>query len=212
MTHTHHRTGPLEELKKEFTVLITSSKFVKYDNEPASVKKALEILVKHEPINYGNMAVGNRYLKDKEEILSKFRETCNVILAVFDSDEKVKKVLKELKEADLGLSVVVSGVYEEIFKLLSEVGLSPHTINLSLGVWGKTEKLPPQEVLEITTMCGHGMVSPYHVNKMISEIEKGKLSPESAVIDLARPCICGIVNTKRAEESLRRLIKKYRKS
>lgn len=91
---------------------------------------------------------------------------------MYDSEEKVKKVLKELKEVDLGLSVVVSGFYEEIFKLLSEVGLSPHTVNLSLGVWGRTERLPPQEVLEITTMCCHGMISPYHVNKMIKEIER----------------------------------------
>ncbi|MEM2158456.1 MAG: hypothetical protein QXZ10_04230 [Sulfolobales archaeon] len=212
MTHTHHRIGPIDELKKEFIVLVTSSKFVKYDDEPSKVKKALEILVKHEPVNYGNMAVGNRYLKDKEEILSKFREACNVVLAIFDNEEKVKKVLKELKEANLGLSVVVSGVYEEIFKLLNEVGLSPHTINLSLGVWGNTGKLPSHEVLEITTMCGHGMISPYHVNKMVREIERGKLSPEAASIDLARPCICGIVNNKRAEEVLRRLVQRYRKS
>ncbi|MCX8186969.1 MAG: hypothetical protein N3G48_07705 [Sulfolobales archaeon] len=54
------------------------------------------------------------------------------------------------------------------------------------------------------------MLSPYHVNKMLSEVRKGRISYESAAVDLARPCICGIVNTKRAEEALRKLIKKYK--
>jgi hypothetical protein len=38
---------------------------------------------------------------------------------------------------NLGLSVTVSGLIEEIFDICKELGIKPHSINLSLGVWGK---------------------------------------------------------------------------
>ncbi len=209
MTHTHHRVGSIESLKKDFVVLVMASRLIKYEDEVGKFRKVMEILRKYNPVNLGNMVVGNKYWRDEEDIRSKFREYGNIVHGVYTSVEQVKEVLEELKEVDLGLSVVVTGVYEEVFKILKEVGLKPHTINLSLGVWGRTEKLPPKEVLEITTMCGHCMVSPSLVMKMISEIKKGRLSPASAAVELARPCVCGVFNVKRAEELLRKLISKY---
>jgi len=209
MTHTHHRVGSIESLKKDFVVLVMASRLIKYEDEVGKFRKVMEILRKYNPVNLGNMVVGNKYWRDEEDIRSKFREYGNIVHGVYTSVEQVKEVLEELKEVDLGLSVVVTGVYEEVFKILKEVGLKPHTINLSLGVWGRTEKLPPKEVLEITTMRGHCMVSPSLVMKMISEIKKGRLSPASAAVELARPCVCGVFNVKRAEELLRKLISKY---
>jgi len=209
VTHTHHRVGPIESLKKDFVVLVMASRHIKYEDEVGRFRKTMEILRKYNPVNLGNMVVGNKYWRDEEDIVSRFREYGNIVHGVYASAEQVKEVLKELKDANLGLSVVVTGVYEEVFKILKEVGLRPHTINLSLGVWGRTEKLPPKEVLEITTMCGHCMVSPSLVMKMVSEIKKGRLSPASAAIELARPCVCGVFNVKRAEELLRKLVSKY---
>ena len=209
MTHTHRRVGSIESLKKDFVVLVMASRLIKYEDEVGKFRKVMEILRKYNPVNLGNMVVGNKYWRDEEDIRSKFREYGNIVHGVYTSVEQVKEVLEELKEVDLGLSVVVTGVYEEVFKILKEVGLKPHTINLSLGVWGRTEKLPPKEVLEITTMRGHCMVSPSLVMKMISEIKKGRLSPASAAVELARPCVCGVFNVKRAEELLRKLISKY---
>jgi len=209
MTHTHHRIGPIESLKKDFVVLVMASRLIKYEDEVGKFRKVMEILRKYNPVNLGNMVVGNKYWRDEEDIRSKFREYGNIVHGVYISAEQVKEVLEELKEVNLGLSVVITGVYEEVFKILKEVGLKPHTINLSLGVWGRTEKLPPKEVLEITTMCGHCMVSPSLVMKMVGEIKKGRLSPASAAVELARPCVCGVFNVKRAEELLRKLISKY---
>ena len=209
MTHTHHRIGPIESLKKDFVVLVMASRLIKYEDEVGKFRKVMEILRKYNPVNLGNMVVGNKYWRDEEDIRSKFREYGNIVHGVYISAEQVKEVLEELKEVYLGLSVVITGVYEEVFKILKEVGLKPHTINLSLGVWGRTEKLPPKEVLEITTMCGHCMVSPSLVMKMVGEIKKGRLSPASAAVELARPCVCGVFNVKRAEELLRKLISKY---
>ncbi len=207
MTHTHHRVGPIESLKKDYVVLVMASRDVKYENEGERFKKVMEVLAKHMPVNLGNMVVGNKYWRDEEEIMMRFREYGNIVHGVYIDQEQVKQVLKDLKAAELGLSVVVTGVYEDVFKMLKELGLKPHTVNLSLGVWGRKERLPPEEVLEITTMCGHCMVSPALVMKLVSEIRKGRLSPASAAVELAKECVCGVFNVKRAEDLLRRIVR-----
>ena len=37
--------------------------------------------------------------------------------------------------------------------------LPRHSVGYSLGFEGKTEKLPNSQVLMLSTMCGHGMIS-----------------------------------------------------
>jgi len=96
---------------------------------------------------------------------------------------------------------------DEVFRAAKNVGLTPHTVNLSLGIWGRTEKLPKEEILWITSMCGHCMISPSLVLKMINDIRKGKTTPTNAARELARCCICGVFNVKRAEKLLRQLSK-----
>jgi len=207
MTHTHHRRGLLESLKEDYVVLIMSSKHVKYEDLQSKFKKAMDILAKHNPVNLGNMNVGNMYWRDEVDVISSFSEKSNVIHGVYTSREDVERILLELKEADLGLSVVVTGVMDEVFKALKNVGLNPHTVNLSLGIWGKAEKLPREEILWITSMCGHCMVSPSLTIKMINDIKKGKTTPANAARELAKCCVCGVFNVKRAEKILRQLSK-----
>lgn len=36
--------------------------------------------------------------------------------------------------------------------------MKPHTVNYSLGVFGKKELLADSDSLAITTMCGHHMI------------------------------------------------------
>ena len=81
----------------------------------------------------------------------------------------------------------------------------PHTTNHSLGIWGNASLLPDGPVLEITTMCGHGMTSRYLVDDLVKKIEGGSLSIEKAAIELGQPCVCGLFNPKRAEMLLRKL-------
>lgn len=45
--------------------------------------------------------------------------------------------------------------------------VTPHSINYSLGVWGKKDNLPDETTLSITTMCGHHMIPPKFVQHMI---------------------------------------------
>ena len=123
--------------------------------------------------------------------------------AVFCNPEDVTAVLKEVKEADLGLSVVVSGIFEKVDDCIEKAALKHHTANFSLGTWGRTEKLPPYEILEVTTMCGHAMIAPNLVKEMVKEIKAGTKTPEDAAKLLAPQCACGVFNTRRTAKLLK---------
>ena len=73
-----------------------------------------------------------------------------------------------------------------------------HSVGYSLGFQGKTEKLPNSQVLMLTTMCGHGMVSHNLAKKMIDWVREGRRNPGQAASYLARFCTCGIYNPTRA--------------
>ena len=73
---------------------------------------------------------------------------------------------------------------------------------LSLGFEGKTEKLPATQVLALSTMCGHGMISSNLAKKMIDWVKEGRRTPEQAVTYLQRFCSCGVFNPSRAKRIL----------
>jgi len=122
---------------------------------------------------------------------------------VYTSKKAIEGVLSELKEADLGISIVVSGIFDEVFDVCRRVGIEPHTVNMSLGTWGKTQLLPKSPILELCTMCGHAMISPKLVEMVIDRVKKG-MTPEEAVVELGKQCTCNIFNTVRAAEIIRR--------
>ena len=73
-----------------------------------------------------------------------------------------------------------------------ELGIKPHSINLSLDIWGKKEELPSEEILEFVTMCGHGLISQHLVKKVIEDVKSGKKTPRDAAVLIGQPCVCGI--------------------
>lgn len=76
------------------------------------------------------------------------------------------------------MSIVVSGLVDHVKECCHKVGLEPHTVESSLGRIGRTDLLPPNEILEIATMCGHSMVSVNFINEMIEKCRKGRCTPE----------------------------------
>ena len=80
-----------------------------------------------------------------------------------------------------------------------------HTIEYSGGIWGKTEKLPAPEVLEFTTMCGHGMISRYLVEDVIKRVKAGTISAKEGSVEIGKQCCCGIYNPDRSEKLLKAL-------
>ena len=123
--------------------------------------------------------------------------------AVYTSKEAVESVLREVKEADLGISIVVSGVFDEVFDICKKIGVEPHTVNMSLETWGKTQLLPKSPILELFTMCGHAMISSRLAEAMIDRVKKGASTPEEAAVELGKQCTCNIFNTVRAAEIIR---------
>ena len=195
MTHTLHRKGIEEDLKRDYVILAMLAAGVndKYDDSRAKMIKLGEILKEHNPIN----------------IMSELGwKTSATITATYGDIETVKKIIQILKEEDLGISIVISGLISEIEKVLKEVGLDVHTVHFSLGGdFGRTELLPPKKILEITTMCGHHTVSPQSITHYVDLIKRGKTTVEKAASKLTRPCVCGIINTSRIIEILATLVK-----
>ena len=114
----------------------------------------------------------------------------------------------KLKEADIGISIVTGGLIDDIVKIAKEIGVKPHTAFLSLGIHGKKALLPEEQVLEMTTMCGHGMVSSLLSKAVMKKVESGEMTPEEGATLLAQPCPCGIFNSDRCEELLKKCQKK----
>jgi len=201
MTHTLHREGTLENLREDFVVFTMSAKTVNAKGSGEKMRKFFEILEKYNGVNYGDMKTGNILNSDRDTIHDGIGDT-SIVHFVFTDKAVVGKVLDELEGAQLGTSVIVSGLVEETDRACKQAGLRMHTVEFSGGVHGKLGLLPEKPVLEITTMCGHGMVASNLVREMVRQIKKGKKSLEEAGLELAKPCQCGVFNPKRAEALL----------
>ena len=115
-------------------------------------------------------------------------------------------MLKELHEADLGISIVVSGVFDDVFDVCRRAGIKPHTVNMSLGIWGRVDGLPEDGVLELCTMCGHALISPRLVETLIERVKKGFATPEEMAVELGKQCMCNIFNVERAVSIIHRIL------
>ncbi len=204
MTHSLHRLGPKEDLQDDFVVMSMPSKGINDEGSAPKVKRHLALLNHHNPVNLGGLKVRNLYMKSAQEIIDGVPDAPSTFNGVFTNQGEITKILQELKEEELGLSVVISGLLETTKECCHKVGLQPHTANFSLGIWGKTEKLPEERVLSVTTMCGHGMVAANAVRAMVEDIKRGK-DPRKAAEELARPCHCAIFNVVRAARILQEI-------
>ena len=207
MTHMLHRSGTVQSLSTDYPILVIAAQSVNAKGTAPKFKKALEIILKHNPVNFGDMKTGNYFRKGLKSVLDSTREN-SIAHGVFTNRKDLEECLKELREADLGMSVVVSGVFTEVWDSLKKIGLKPHSLNISLGIYGKKELLPEQRILDITTMCGHHCVSPLLVRKLVSDIKRDKTCVEDAARELAKPCVCGVFNTLRAEKLLGEILEK----
>lgn len=208
MTHTLHRRGKIENLREEYVMLIMPAKGFNLKGSESKMQQIFEVISHHESdlTNFGSPHVGNKH-RTIMDTLKKAK--MRIAHAVFKDRDTLKSCLKELKSRDFGISIVISGLYDEVERICSELGISPpHTVAHSLGVHGRTDKLPDENTLEITTMCGHSMVSPNLVLHMLNELEAGKKTYEEAANILSEICDCGVFNPDRAGKILRKMTAK----
>jgi len=205
MTHTLHRLGNPTNLADDYVVFAMSAKGINEKGSAIALRKFLEIASEYEPINLGDMKTGNFLKVSKEQLLNNIQDV-SIVHAVYSDEKKVAALLSHLKKADLGVSIVVSGLFDRVKSIGNKIGVKQHTVECSAGIWGKMEKLPSAETLQITTMCGHGMVAANLVAHYVKQIKFGKMTVEEAARNLAQPCECGVFNIERAEKLLEAIV------
>lgn len=199
MTHSLHRSGAIESQKKDFNWFMYQTKGV---NDIGIKDKALEFIAAAEAVgseNWGDVKSGPLTKYSAEEIKSKLSDKSR-IRGVFTQRNQVVNFLQRIKEKDLGMSVVITGVLSEVLPACVEADVTPHSINYSLGVWGRKDLLPDETTLSITTMCGHHMIPPKFVQHIMQRVEKGRLTPDQGAKKLADFCYCGIFNPVRCAD------------
>jgi hypothetical protein len=202
MTHSLHRSGDIESQKKDFNWFMYQTKGV---NDKNIRDKALEFIATAEAWhseNWGDVKTGPLTRFSSEEIKKNISDKSR-IRGVFTSRDQVVGFLKNIKVKDLGMSVVITGVLSEVLPACKEAEVTPHSINYSLGVWGNKSRLPDEDTLSITTMCGHHMIPPKFVEDVQNQVDKGKLSVEEGAKKLSNFCYCGIFNQIRCAEILK---------
>lgn len=203
MTHSLHRFGKKEDLKKDYVVMAMASKGINEEGSAYKIKKHLEICQKYNPTNLGGLKVGNLCTATAKEILTNVGDYVSTFNGVYCDCEVVKNVVQEIITEKVGLSTIISGVYEETKAIADELGFKPHTVNHSLGIWGRKELLPEPEVLEIITMCGHGMISQHLVKFYFKKVENG-YDPKKAATEIGRFCYCAICNIDKVASILKK--------
>jgi len=207
MSHALHRHGTAEQLQNDYTFYARASRYVNREGCGPKLRKILSIALEEKNlVNYGSSQAGKSFKAGlKPDEYAATLDKAYGVAGCFSDKEAVRSLLKKLKEADTGISIVISGLIDEIVQIARGLDLKPHTAFLSLGVHGKRSLLPEDEVQQVTTMCGHGMVSSKLTKVVMEQVKAGKMTPEAGVHLLAQPCPCGIFNTDRCEAILKEL-------
>ncbi|MBI2942115.1 MAG: hypothetical protein HYY04_16920 [Chloroflexi bacterium] len=200
MTNTLHRRGTPEDLGHDFVVFATIHGKADRPEVVEALRRFREIVARHDPVNRPEPNRGT--YKDINTVEPSPAERGPS--ATFDDYAKVAAVIADLEAADLGISVNVSGPLGEVACACQAAGFTRHSVEHSLGIFGNKDRLPTADVLEISTLCGHGMVSHNISRRMIDLVKQGKLTIDQASEYLARPCTCGVFNKTRSKQVLDR--------
>jgi hypothetical protein len=206
-------------VRDDYIVFAMASRGVNDDDLVAKYRTFLRLALKHKPVNIGDATKGGAlrprqdmnptahwrrdHRPDPEQVIAEI-EGHTTVAAVFDNYDAMKAFVEELKAADLGVSVNISAPMEEAERCCRETGIVRHSVEYSLGFRGRTEKLPDAATLELSTMCGHGMLSADFARKMVDWVKENRRTPEQAARYMTRFCSCGVFNVSRAERLLKR--------
>jgi hypothetical protein len=206
MTNTLHRQGSEESLKNDYIIFAHTAKGITREGSAPKLQEFMRICLKYHPANIGDSKQGNIHQNDIDirKLIASQGDGAGAA-AVFTDLDTLQKVLGELIHADLGISINVSGLLEEVQTCCRKAGIERHSVEHSLGFWGSKDRLPEKEILEFNTMCGHGMVSFSLIRKMIEYVKLRRLTPRKAARIMAKCCECGVFNPIRAERLLEKM-------
>lgn len=217
MTNTLHRFGDSESFRDDFIIFAIPSRGKNDQGAVPKLKQFLEMALQFHPVNLGDAIHGgalrpcnnlNPSSHWNRDITPDFRAVIDgvdaptTVAAVFDDRVNAESFLKTVKAADLGMCINISTSIDGAEQCCYAAGQPRHSVGYSLGFEGKTEKLPNSQVLMLSTMCGHGMISSSLAKKMIDWVKEGRRTPEEGVTYMARFCSCGVYNPSRAKRIL----------
>ena len=136
MTHTLHRLGNKKNLGGDFVVFAMSAKGINENGSAKALREFLEIAFEYDPINAWDMKTGNILTTSKEKIFENIQDI-SIVHAVFSEEDKVAALLNHVKKADLGVSIVVSGLLDRVKVIWELAGVKQHTMECSVGIFGK---------------------------------------------------------------------------
>ena len=212
MTNTLHRYGKAEAFRDDYIIFAIPSKGKNDQGALEKLKTFLKICVRHHPSNLGASGKSsfrpstnlNPSVHWKRDLRPNFGavidgvKRAGTVGAVFDARDKAVACLREVIDADLGLSVNISTSVEGARDVGQACGIPRHSIEYSLGFTDPHDHLPRSQILELATMCGHGMISFHLAQKMVDMVREGRRTPAQAVTTLTRFCPCGVYNPTRA--------------
>ena len=218
MTNTLHRFGSAESFQDDFVIFAIPARGGNGQTNPLpGLKKFLTIAAEYKPVNLGDARHGgvlrpskhmnplahwNRENKPDYQTVINGLDVPTTCAVVFNNKVDAEDFLKRIREEDLGLSVNISTSIDGAEQCCHFAGLPRHSVGYSLGFEGKTEKLPDANVMMLSTMCGHGMVSHSLAKKMMDFVRENRKTPEQAAAILTRFCSCGVFNPARAKRIL----------
>jgi hypothetical protein len=213
LTHSLHRRGDRKSLEGDYIIFVAREAPI---DDPERNQKLIHIMSKHNPAAVSTSKVvdgkrtRHRFAKwwekkmDSGLLTSTTLEEINAIDlprswgAVYSEKEDAQNVVKELTEADLGYSVVVSGLIDEVREICENAGTQTHTVHMSLETHGKTSLIAEPKILEFVTMCGHSFIAPRLVRYLTERVKKGVMTAEAAAVEMGKQCTCNFFNNVRA--------------
>lgn len=218
----HYAVEPAREptpVRDDYIVFAMASKGLNDDDSVEKYRVFLRLALRHKPINIGDATKGG-WLRprgdmnptahwtrvqsaDPEAVISGI-DGPTTVAAVFDNYEAMKAFVNDVRAARLGISVNISAPMDDADRCCKDVGIVRHSVEYSLGFHGRIDKLPDATTLELSTMCGHGMIAADFAKKMIDWVKENRRTPEQAAGYMARFCSCGVFNTTRARRILNR--------
>ncbi|UCD45282.1 MAG: hypothetical protein JSV27_01925 [Candidatus Bathyarchaeota archaeon] len=207
MTNTLHRRGAEEDLKKDYVIFVSMARGINREGSAPKIHEFLRICQRHNPINIGSSKWGSVLQDDVAfpDLIANLKDGATSA-AVFTDLDTLREVMAELIEADLGISINVSGLLDHVQECCRGNGIERHSVEHSLGFWGSSDRLPERELLEFNTLCGHGLVSFNLIRKMIDYVKMRRLTPREAAKIMGKCCECAVFNTDRAERLLEKLL------
>ena len=206
MTNTLHRQGTPEDQRHDYIIFVHTAAGKNREGSVPQIREFARICLKYHPANMGDVKQGSMHQDDiaVERLIENLGEG-TVAAATFTDLDTLQQVVEELIRADLGICINITGLLDEVQECCRRAGITRHSAEHSLGIWGAKDRLPEREVLEFNTMCGHGMVSFNLIRKMIEQVRMRRMTPKQAARMMAKCCECGAFNPARAEALLIRM-------